>query len=134
MNEVKSDTDSIDPEMLGLQPRQHEDTSGDDDRKPTRAPTTMLWKDPIDDANGKKFTCQKVRKGRARRNEKRLANRRKKAEIKLVMKYKEEETLIDEDIFYPTDPHPFCTGTIIEDKGLLFQEREMDGLLFYDTL
>ena len=151
MNDAKSDTDSIDPDMPGLQPRQHEDTSSDDDsdndRKLTRAPTTMLWKDPIDDANGEKFTCQKVRKGRARRNEKRLANRRKKAEIKLVMEYKKKElkkvtkivensteTVIDDDMFYPTDPHPFRTGTIIEDKGLLFQEREMDGLLFYDTL
>jgi hypothetical protein len=36
--------------------------------------------------------------------------------------------------FFPTDPHPFCTGTIIEENGFLFKEREMDGLIFYDSL
>jgi hypothetical protein len=36
--------------------------------------------------------------------------------------------------FFPTDPHPFRTGTIIEENGFLFKEREMDGLIFYDSL
>jgi hypothetical protein len=36
--------------------------------------------------------------------------------------------------FFPTDPHLFCTGTIIEENGFLFKEREMDGLIFYDSL
>jgi hypothetical protein len=36
--------------------------------------------------------------------------------------------------FFPTDQHPFRTGTIIEENGFLFKEREMDGLIFYDSL
>jgi hypothetical protein len=36
--------------------------------------------------------------------------------------------------FFPTDPHPFLIGTIIEENGFLFKEREMDGLIFYDSL
>jgi hypothetical protein len=68
--------------MPGLQVRQLEDSSSDDDSdddtKPTKLPTAMIWKEPIDDANVEKFTCQKVRKGRARCNKKRLANRRKR--------------------------------------------------------
>jgi hypothetical protein len=36
--------------------------------------------------------------------------------------------------FFPTDPHPFRTGTIIEENGFFFKEREMDGLIFYDSL
>jgi hypothetical protein len=36
--------------------------------------------------------------------------------------------------FFPTDPHPFRTATIIEENGFLFKEREMDGLIFYDSL
>jgi hypothetical protein len=67
VKEEYSDDDSIDPEMPGLQVRQLEDSSSDDDSgddtKPTKLPTTMVWKEPIDDANGEKFTCQKVRKG-----------------------------------------------------------------------
>jgi hypothetical protein len=44
------------------------------------------------------------------------------------------ETINDEDQFFPTDPHPFRTGTIFEENGFLFKEREMDGLIFYDSL
>jgi hypothetical protein len=40
----------------------------------------------------------------------------------------------DEDQFFPTDTHPFRTGTIIKENGFLFKEREMDGLIFYDSL
>jgi hypothetical protein len=40
----------------------------------------------------------------------------------------------DEDQFFPTNPHPFRTGTINEENGFLFKEREMDGLIFYDSL
>jgi hypothetical protein len=36
--------------------------------------------------------------------------------------------------FFPTDPHPFRTGTIIEENGFLFKERETDGLIFNDSL
>jgi hypothetical protein len=36
--------------------------------------------------------------------------------------------------FFPTDPHLFRTGTIIEENGFLFKERERDGLIFYDSL
>jgi hypothetical protein len=41
---------------------------------------------------------------------------------------------VNEVEFFPTDPHPFCTGTIIEENGFLFKGREMDGLIFYDSL
>jgi hypothetical protein len=93
--------------MPGLQTRHSEDTSSDDDsdydKKPTKASTTMQWKVPIDDSDGKKFTCR---------------NTVEKEEVE----------------FFPTDPHLFCTCTIIEENGFLFKEREMDGLIFYDSL
>jgi hypothetical protein len=44
------------------------------------------------------------------------------------------EIVSNEDQFFPTNPHPFRTGTIIEGNGFLFKEREMDGLIFYDSL
>jgi hypothetical protein len=48
---------------------------------------------------------------------------------------KEPDTVEDNEVeFFPTDPHPFRTGTIIEENGFLFKEREMDGLIFYDSL
>jgi hypothetical protein len=40
----------------------------------------------------------------------------------------------DEDQFFPTDPHPFRTGTIIEENVFIFKDLEMDGLMFYDSL
>jgi hypothetical protein len=40
----------------------------------------------------------------------------------------------EEEEFFPTDPHSFRSGTIIEENGFLFKEREMDGLIFYDSL
>jgi hypothetical protein len=71
---VDNDDDSVDSGMPGLQPRQHEDTSSDDDsdydKKPTKTPTTMQWKVPIDDSDGEKFTCQRVREQQAKRNAK----------------------------------------------------------------
>jgi hypothetical protein len=36
--------------------------------------------------------------------------------------------------FFPTGPHSFRIGTIIEENGFLFNEREMNGLIFYDSL
>jgi hypothetical protein len=48
---------------------------------------------------------------------------------------KEPDTVEDNEVrFFPTDPHSFRTGTIIEENGYLFKEREMDGLIFYDSL
>jgi hypothetical protein len=44
------------------------------------------------------------------------------------------EIMSDDDQFFPTNPHPFRTGTIIEENGFLFKGREMDGLIFYDSL
>ena len=158
---VDNDDDSVDSEMPGLQPRQHEDTSSDEDsdqdQQRGKASTTMQWKIPIDDSNGEKFTCPRVRKQRAKRNEKRLTNRRKKAALKkerikatpfaedadepfvplietVINNEQSKEILNDEEAFFPTDPHPYRTGTIIEENGFLFKEREMDGLIFYDSL
>jgi hypothetical protein len=88
-NEVDNDDESIDTEMPSLQTRQHEDTSSDDDSvydmKHTKTSTFMQWKVPIDDSDGEKFTCQRVREQRAKRNVKRLLNRRKKAALKKVL-------------------------------------------------
>jgi hypothetical protein len=156
-NEVDNDDESIDTEMPGLQQRQHEDTSSDDnsvfDMKPTKTSTSMQWKVPIDDSDGEKFTCQRVREQRAKCNAKRLLNCRKKAAIKkerikntpfaedaddpfipFIDPITSNEIVCDEDQFFPTDPHPFRTGTIIEENGFLFKEREMDRLIFYDSL
>jgi hypothetical protein len=37
---------------------------------------------------------------------------------------KEPDTIEDNEVeFFPTDPHPFRTGTIIEENGFLFKER-----------
>jgi hypothetical protein len=113
----------------------------------------MQWKIPIDDSAEEKFTCQRVCEQRAKRNAKRLINRRKKAALKKELikntPFAEDADkpfipFIDpiisnkivsyEDQFFPTDPHPFCTGTIIEENGFLFKEREMDGLILYDSL
>jgi hypothetical protein len=45
------------------------------------------------------------------------------------------DTVEDNEVeFFPTDPHLFRTGTIIEENGFLFKEREMDDLIFYDSL
>jgi hypothetical protein len=154
---VDNDDESIDTKMPGLQQRQHEDTSSDDDsvcdKKSTKKSTSMQWKVPIDDSDGEKFTCQRVREQRAKRNAKRLLNRRKKAALKkelirntpfaedtddpfipFIDPITSNEIVSDEDQFFPTDPHPFRTGTIIEENGFLFKEREMDGLIFFDSL
>jgi hypothetical protein len=72
--------------MPGLQTRQNEDTSSDDDsdydKKSTKTSTAMQWKVPIDGSDGEKFTYQRVREQRAKHNAKRLINRRKKAALK----------------------------------------------------
>jgi hypothetical protein len=140
---VDSDEKSFNSGMPGLQTRHSEDTSSDDDsdydKKPTKAPTTMQWKVPIDDSDGEKFTCRYVRKQRTKRNEKRLHNRRKRAALKKevivntpfaedadepfvpfnenAIISKEPDTIEDNEVeFFPTIPHPFCTGTIIEEN------------------
>jgi hypothetical protein len=52
-----------------------------------------------------------------------------------IFNQQEPSTIVDNEVeFFPTDPHPFRTGTIIEENGFLFKEREMDGLIFYDSL
>jgi hypothetical protein len=65
--------------MPDLQPRQHEDTSSDDDsdddKNSIKTSTTMKWKFLIDDSNCEKFTCQRVREQRAKRNAKCVNNR-----------------------------------------------------------
>jgi hypothetical protein len=149
--EVDNDDKSVDSGMPGLQTRHSEDTSSDDDsnynKKPTNASTTMEWKVPIDDSDGEKFTCRRVREQRTKRNAKRLHNRRKKAALKKerikntpfaedadepfvpfienAIIDKEPDTIEDNEVqFFPTDPHPFRTGTIIEENGFLFKERE----------
>jgi hypothetical protein len=159
--EVDSDEKSVDSGMPGLQTRHSEETSSDDDsdydKKPTKATTTMQWKVPIDDSDGEKFTCRRVREQRTKRNTKRLHNRRKKAALKKelienapftedsdepfvpfienVLINKQPDTVEDNEVnFFPTDLHPFRTGTIIEENGFLFKEREMGGLIFYDSL
>jgi hypothetical protein len=117
----------------------------------------MQWKVPIDDSDGEKFTCRRVHAQRTKRNAKRLHNCRKRAAVRKVLIEntpfaedtgecfvpfiendiinKEPDTVDDNEVeFFPTDPHPFRTGTIIEENGFLFKEREMDGLIFYDSL
>jgi hypothetical protein len=158
---VDNDDESVDSGMPGLQTRHSEDTSSDDDsdynKKPTKASTTMQWKVPIDDSDGEKFTCRRVRGQLTKHCAKRLHNRRKMAALKKerikntpfaedadepfvpfienAIINKEPDTIEDNEVeFFPTDPHPFCTGTIIEENGCLFKEREMDGLIFYDSL
>jgi hypothetical protein len=163
--EADNDDDGVDSGMPGLQTRHPEDTSSDDDsdddsdynKKPTKASTTMQRKVPIDDSDGEKFTCRRVRAQRTKRNTKRLHNRQKRAAVKkelientpfaedaveIFVPFikndiinKEPDTVEDNEVkFFPTDPHPFCTRTIIEENGFLFKEREMDGLIFYDSL
>jgi hypothetical protein len=147
--------------MPGLQTRHSEDTSSDDDsdydKKPTKASTTKQWKVPINDSDGEKFTCRCVREQRTKRNAKRLHNRRQKASLRKerikntqfaedadepfvpflenAIIDKEPDTIEDNKVkFFPTYPHPFRTGTIIKENGFLFKERQMDGLIFYDSL
>jgi hypothetical protein len=111
----------------------------------------MQWKVPIDDSDGEKLTCRRVREKHTKWNAKRLHNRRKKAALKKerikISPFAEdadkpfvpfiENVIIDKDPdmveneeveFFPTDLHPFCTGTIIEENGFFFKEREMDGV------
>jgi hypothetical protein len=55
--------------------------------------------------------------------------------IENVNTNKEPDTVeVNKVELFPTDPHPFRTGTIIEENWFLFKEREMDGLIFYDSL
>jgi hypothetical protein len=149
--EVDNDDESVDSTMSDLQTRHSEDTSSDDDsdydKKPTKASTTMQWKVLIDDSDGEKFTCRRVREQRTKRNAKRLHNRRKKAALKKerikntpfaedadelffpfienVIIDKEPDTVEDNKVeFFPTDPHPFRTGTIIEENGFLFKKEK----------
>jgi hypothetical protein len=42
----------------------------------------MQWKVPIEDSDGEKFTCRRVRKQHTKRNAKRMHNCRKKAALK----------------------------------------------------
>jgi hypothetical protein len=42
----------------------------------------MQWKVPIDDSDGEKFTCQRVREQRTKRKARCLHNRRKRAALK----------------------------------------------------
>jgi hypothetical protein len=152
-----SDDDDIPHDMPGLQPRELNDTSSDDksidEIKPTKASTTMQWKVPIDDSDGKKFTCQRVRAQRTKLNAKRLANRKKRAVEKqerikntpfiedayepsvlvttsapidkIPTNEDQPDTNLDvEEELFATDPHPYRTGTIIEENGFLFKERE----------
>jgi hypothetical protein len=88
---------------------------------------------------------------------KRVINRRKKAALKKelikntpfaedadkpfipfidpIFNKQEPSTIVNNEVeFFSTDPHPFRTGTIIEENGFLFKKREMDGLIFYDSL
>jgi hypothetical protein len=97
----------------------------------------MQWKVPIDDSDGEKFTCRRVREQRTKRKAKRLHNRRKRAAVRKelientpfaedagehsvpfienAIINKEPDTVEDNEVeFFPTDPHPFRTGTIIE--------------------
>jgi hypothetical protein len=149
--EVDNDDKSVDLEMPGLQTRHSEDTSSVDDsdydKKPTKAPTTIQWKVSIDDSAWVEFTCWCVREQHTKCYAKCLHNRQKRAALKkecrqtfcsvywnAVIK-KEPDTMEDNAVkFFPTDPHPFRTGTIVEENGFLFKEREMDGLIFYDSL
>jgi hypothetical protein len=117
----------------------------------------MQWKFPVDNSDGEKFTCQRVREQRAKCNAKRVINRCKKAALKkelikntpfatdadkpfipfidpIFNKQEPSTTENNEVEFFPMDSHPFRTGTIIEGNGLLIKEREMDGLIFYDSL
>jgi hypothetical protein len=86
--EVDYSDESINSGMPGPQTRHCEDTSSDNDsdydKKLTKASTTMQWKVPIDDSDGEKFTCQRVREQRTKRNAKCLHNRRKKAALRKV--------------------------------------------------
>jgi hypothetical protein len=86
VTEVENDDDSVDSGMPGLQTRHSDDTSSDDDsdydKKPTKISTTMQWKVPIDDFDGEKFTCRRVRAQHTKRNTKRLHNRQKRAAIR----------------------------------------------------
>jgi hypothetical protein len=70
VTKVDNDDESVDSGMPGLQTRHSEDTSSDDDsnydKKPTKASTTMQWKVPIDDSDGEKFTCRRVREQRTK--------------------------------------------------------------------
>jgi hypothetical protein len=83
---VDNDDESVDSGMPGLQTRHCEDTCSDDDsdndKKPTKASTTIQCKVPIDDSDGEKFTCQRVCVQRTKHNAKRLHNRRKKAALR----------------------------------------------------
>jgi hypothetical protein len=93
------------------------------------------WKVPIDDSDGEKFTCQLVRKQRAKRNTERLLNHHKKAAKKerikntpftedaddpfvpfIIKTVTSNEIVSNEEEFFPTNPHPFRTGTIIEEN------------------
>jgi hypothetical protein len=99
---------------------------------------------------------QRVREQRTKQNAKRPHNRCKKAALKKerikntpfaedadepfvpfienVIIDKDPDMVENEEVeFFPTDPYPFRTGTIIEENGFLSKEREMDGLIFHDS-
>jgi hypothetical protein len=102
--------------------------------------TVMQWKVQIDNSDREKFTCRRVREQRTKRNAKRLHNRRKRAAVRKELIEntpfaedadkrfvpfiendiinKEPDMIEDNEVeFFPTDPHPFRTGTIIEENG-----------------
>jgi hypothetical protein len=105
----------------------------------------MKWKFPIDNLNGEKFTLQRVRDQRAKRNAKCVNNRRKKAALKKelikntpfakdadepfipfidpIFNKQEPSMIVNNEVeFFPTDPHPFRRGTIIEENGFFLRK------------
>ncbi|OEU06704.1 hypothetical protein FRACYDRAFT_253777 [Fragilariopsis cylindrus CCMP1102] len=46
-----------------------------------------------------------------------------------VINEQESSTIVDGIEFFPTDPHPYRTGTIIKEDRHLYQKREMDGTI-----
>ena len=160
--EIEHDDDDSVGSMPGLQCRaQEEDSSGDEedsssDDEPVvnkfKQPTTIVWNDPIDDSNGEKIECPRLRKSKLKRRirikEKRLKAAASKQElidkkpsavtandlpipiIDNMVNDNESPTMVDGIEFFSTDPHPLQPN-IIDD---VIEEMKMDDLLFYDSV
>jgi hypothetical protein len=121
---VDNDDKSVDSGMPGLQTRHSKDTNSDDDsvddKKPTKASTTMQWKVPIDNSDEENFTCWRVREQRTKWNAKRLHNRRKRAAVRKELI---ENTPFAED----AGEHfvPFIENAIINKEPDMVEDNEV---------
>ena len=150
--EIEPDDDDSVGTMPGLQDRAREDSSSDDDSvvEHIKPSTSIEWNVPIDDSNGEKIECPRLRKSKLKRRirikEKRLKAASSKQEltdkktsaskandlpipiIDNMGNNEESSTMVDGIKFFPAERNSTCTD-IIEDNNI----EDLNDQIFYDS-